>query len=160
MLVVAGHSEGSTIAAKLASVYPKVTHLIYSGGNPMGRISTIIQQLRAVETDSTMDAERQFKNWEKIVLDPTNMTSQGDTYKATYDFSVPPIHYLRKLNIPILISYGTKDAGSPYNDYLRVETIRKKKNNFTFKAYIGAEHNYFHVKANGEIDYETFNWAE
>ena len=59
-LVVAGHSEGSTIAAKLAFVSPKVTHLIYSGGNPMGRILTIIEQLRAIETDSTMDAEGQF----------------------------------------------------------------------------------------------------
>ncbi len=158
MVVVAGHSEGSTIAAKLASVYPKVTHLIYSGGNPMGRILTIIEQLRAEETDSTMDAERQFENWEKIVSDPTNMTSQGDTYKATYDFSVPPIQYLQKLKIPVLISYGTKDAGSPYNDYLRVETIRQKKNNFTFKAYVGTQHNYFLVKPSGEIDYDIFNW--
>ena len=74
-LVVAGHSEGSTIAAKLAFVSPKVTHLIYSGGNPMGRILTIIEQLRAIETDSTMDAEGQFDNWKKIVSDPTNMTS-------------------------------------------------------------------------------------
>lgn len=51
MLVVAGHSEGSTIAAKIASVFPKVTHLIYSGGNPMGRILTTIERLRVVETD-------------------------------------------------------------------------------------------------------------
>jgi pimeloyl-ACP methyl ester carboxylesterase len=35
-LVVAGHSEGSTIAAKLALRHPQVTQLIYSGGNPLG----------------------------------------------------------------------------------------------------------------------------
>lgn len=157
-LVVAGHSEGSTIAAKLASVSPKVTHLIYSGGNPMGRILTIIERLRAVETDSTMDVESEFANWEKIVSDPTNIVSPGDTYKATYDFSIPPIQYLQKLKIPVLISYGTKDAGSPFNDYLRIETIRQKQRNFTFKAYTGTEHNYFPVKANGTIDYDVFNW--
>ena len=158
MLVVAGHSEGSTIAAKLASVFPKVTHLIYSGGNPMGRILTTIEQLRAVETDSTKDAEMQFNYWQKVVSDPNNMNSKGDTYKVTYDFSIPPIEYLQKLIIPVLISYGTKDAGSPYNDYLRVQTIMQKKTNFTFKAYIGTEHNYFPVKPNGKIDYDTFNW--
>jgi pimeloyl-ACP methyl ester carboxylesterase len=155
---VAGHSEGSTIAAKLASVFPKVTHLVYSGGNPMGRILTTIERLRAVETDSTRDAEMQFDYWQKVVSDPNNMNANGDTYKVTYDFSIPPIEYLRKLRIPVLISYGTKDAGSPYNDYLRVESITQKKTNFTFKAYIGTEHNYFPVKPNGQIDYDTFNW--
>lgn len=157
-LVVAGHSEGSTIAAKIASVFPKVTHLIYSGGNPMGRILTIIQQSRGKETDSTMDAERQFEYWQQVASDPGNMTSKGDTYKATYDFSVPPIQYLLKLKIPVLVSYGTKDAGSPFNDYLRVETIRQKKSNFAFKAYVGTEHNYFPVRVNGDIDYDIFNW--
>ena len=58
----------------------------------------------------------------------------GDTFKATYDFSIPPIQYLEKLTIPVLVSYGTKDWSAPYNDYLRVEMIRKKKRNFTFKA--------------------------
>ena len=157
-LVVAGHSEGSTIAAKLASVYSKITHLIYSGGNPMGRILTVIGRSRVVETDSTMDAEKQFLYWQDVVSDPKNMTSDGDTYKATYDFSTPPFQYLEKIKIPVLITYGTKDAGTPYNDYLRVEAIRQKKTNFTFKAYIGIEHNYFPVKANGDIDYDTFNW--
>jgi pimeloyl-ACP methyl ester carboxylesterase len=158
MLVVAGHSEGSTIAAKLAFIFPKVTHLIYSGGNPLGRILSIIQQSRAVETDSTMVVEKQFNYWQQVVSDPSNIISKGDTYKATYDFSIPPIQYLQKLRIPVLVSYGTKDWSSPYSDYLRVETIREKKNNFTFKAYIGTEHNYFPIKGNGEIDYDTFNW--
>lgn len=158
MLVVAGHSEGSTIAAKLASVFPKVTHLVYSGGNPMGRILSIIQQSRAVENDSTKVAERQFIYWQQVVSDPGNMASNGDTYKATSDFSIPPIQYLQKLRIPVLVCYGTKDWSSPYNDYLRVEIIRQKKSNFTFKAYIGTEHNFFPVRANGDIDYDTFNW--
>jgi dienelactone hydrolase len=70
-------------------------------------------------------------------------TSQGDTYKTTYEFSEPMITYLEKLKIPILVTYGTKDWSSPYNDFLRVDVIRKNKNNFTFKAYIGTEHNFF-----------------
>ena len=158
-LVIAGHSEGSTIAAKLALRYPGVTRLIYSGGNPLGRILSIIARQRAMETDSTQFAKEGMRYWETIVADPTNMdAANGYTYRATSGFSIPLIRYLQDLSIPVLISYGTKDYSSPYNDYLRVEMIRQKKNNFTFKAYIGAEHNYFPVKPNGEINYDVFNW--
>lgn len=158
-LIVAGHSEGSTIAAKLVLLCPNVTELIYSGGNPLGRILSIIERQRADETDTVKYAEEVIKNWENIVADPTNMdASTGDTYKATYEFSIPPIQYLQKLKIPVLICYGTKDYSSPFNDYFRVEMLRQKRKNFTFKAYIGTEHNYFPLKVNGEINYDVFNW--
>ncbi len=158
-LVVSGHSEGSTIAAKLALAFPKVTHLIYAGGNPMGRIMTILEQQRAIENDKMKLGEAVIKSWEDIIADPTNMNAtRGDTYKTTYEFSVPPIQYLAKLKIPVLISYGTKDWASPFNDYLRVEMIRQKKSNFTFNEYTGTDHNFFPVKPNGETNYEIFNW--
>ncbi len=158
-LVVAGHSEGSTIAAKLAVTFPKITHLIYSGGNPMGRIMTILEQQRANENDTMRLAESTINLWNNIVIDPTNMdASNGDTYKATYEFSRPPIQYLEKLRIPVLICYGTKDWGSPFNDYLRMQMIRQKRNNFTFKAYVGTDHNYFPIKDDGKPNYEIFNW--
>jgi pimeloyl-ACP methyl ester carboxylesterase len=158
ILVVAGHSEGSSIAAKMASAYSKITHLIYSGGNPMGRILTLIGRERAIENESSPQAEGQFKYWEQVVSNPSDTTSKGDTHRATYEFSIPPIHYLQKLKIPVLVCYGTKDVACPFNDYLRVEVIKQKKSNFTFKAYIGTEHNYFPVKPTGEVDYDTFNW--
>ncbi|MCA0383020.1 MAG: hypothetical protein LCH58_12815 [Bacteroidetes bacterium] len=158
-LIVAGHSEGSTVAAKLALSFPKVTELIYSGGNPLGRILTIVERQRANETDTTKYAEDVIKNWENIVAEPTNTdASNGDTYKATYEFSIPPIQYLQRLKIPVLVCYGTKDYSSPFNDYLRIEMIRQKRKNFTFKAYVGTEHNYFPLKANGEPNYDIFNW--
>jgi pimeloyl-ACP methyl ester carboxylesterase len=158
-LVVAGHSEGSTIAACLAQVTPTVTALIYSGGNPMGRIVTVIERSRATETDSTQAAEADVKSWEKIVADPENMESVGaDTYKAAYQFSIPPIGYLEKLTIPVLFTYGSKDAGSPFNDYWRVETIRRHLKNFTFRAYIGTEHNFFPLRPDGTVNYDIFNW--
>lgn len=84
--------------------------------------------------------------------------SQGDTYMATYEFSQPPIEYLEKLHIPILVAYGTKDWSAAFNDYLRTDVARKKKDNFTFKAYIGAEHNFFPVLADGKPNYDIYNW--
>jgi dienelactone hydrolase len=158
-LVVAGHSEGSAIAAKLALTCNKVTKLIYSGGSAMGRIMTIIGRSRAIETDSTREAEADISNWEKIVADPENMNGDnGDTHKVTYQFSIPPFQYLEKLKIPVFVTYGSKDANAPFNDYLRVEMIRQKRRNFAFKAYIGTEHNFFPLNKDGTINYDIFNW--
>jgi dienelactone hydrolase len=160
-LVISGHSEGSTIAAKMAYKSKKVTKLIYASGSPLGRIMAMVGQDRATETDtdSTRLAEMEFDYWEQVVYDKNNMDdTNGDTFKATYDFSIPAINYLEKLKIPVLICYGTKDWSAPYNDYLRAEMIRQKKKNFTFKAYIGLEHNFFPLTINGEPNYDIFNW--
>jgi dienelactone hydrolase len=160
-LVVAGHSEGSTIAVKMTSELNDVTHLIYSGGNPMGRILSIIEQSRAYETDtdSTKYGEDNLNYWADIVANKNNMNSlHGDTYKATFEFSEPMITLLEKLKIPVLVTYGTKDWSSPYNDLLQVNTIRQNKTNFTFKAYIGTDHNYFPMTNDNQPDYNIFNW--
>lgn len=158
-LVMAGHSEGATVASKIASMYPKVTHLIYSSGNPFGRIMSIIGNSRQYETDTNQLAEEDFTMWQNSIDNSDDLDfSRGDTYKATVQFSYPPIEYLEKLTIPVLVCYGTKDWCAPFNDYLRVETIRKRKTNFTFHAYIGTEHNFFPLKENGEINYDIFNW--
>lgn len=160
-LVVAGHSAGSTVVAKLALKSRDVTHLIFSGGNPFGRMATMVAQARAYDDSTGTGAERGFKYWEDIVQDPASVVSQGgDSYKTTYDFSIPPINYLLKLRIPVLVTYGTRDYGVPFNDYLRLETIRRKKRNFTFKAYIGVEHNYFGFDKEGKVDYDKFGWDQ
>jgi len=160
-LVVAGHSEGSTVAAKMAVEFKKITHLIYAGGNPMGRIMSIIEQSRVNETntDSTRFGEEEIKYWEAVVKNKTNMDdSQGDTHRATYEFSQPPIKYLEKINIPVLVAYGTKDWSAPFNDFMRVDFIRQGKNNFTFKPYVGTEHNFFPLTNNNKPNYDIFNW--
>lgn len=158
-LVIAGHSEGSTIVAKMAVQYPKITDLIYAGGNPMGRIMSIIAEERFLETDSSKLAEHSFSYWKEAIKHPNNMdASKGDTDSATIGFSYPPIHYLEKLKIPVLVSYGTKDWATPYIDYLQIKTIQQKKSNFQFDAYVGKEHNFFAIKKDGSIDYDQYNW--
>lgn len=160
-LVVAGHSEGSTIAAKMALLSPKVSRLIYASGCPLGRIMAIIAQDRAaeVDNDSSRYTADEFNYWESIVDNKTSLDdTYGDTPKATYDFSIPPIQYLEQLKIPVLVAYGTKDGSAPFNDYLHVEMLRQKKNNFTFKDYIGLEHNFFPLTPTGRPDYNQFNW--
>lgn len=160
-LVAAGHSAGSTVVAKLALECKDVTHLIYSGGNPFGRMASMISQARAYDDATGTGAEKSFKYWEDTVQDPTSVASQGgDAYKTTYSFSVTPVNYLMKLQIPVLVTYGTKDHGVTFNDYLRLETIRTGKKNFTFKPYIGVEHNYFGFDQEGKINYDTDGWDQ
>ncbi len=160
-LVAAGHSEGSTIAAEMAFRCKKITHLIYSGGNPYGRIMSILEQSRSQEkdTDSTRYGEEEIKYWKAIVNDKDNLDySQGDTYKGTYQFSFPMNEHIRKLKIPVLVCYSTKDWSSPYNDLMQIDFIRNKINNVTFKAYVGLEHNYFPLLEDNKPNYEIFNW--
>ena len=158
-LVISGHSEGSTIAAKMASISPSITQLIYSGGNPMGRIVTMIQQARSTESGSAKYGEEEIRYWEYVVANKESMDdTQGDTNRASYEFSYPPYEYLVQLDIPVLVCYGTKDWCAPYVDFMRVDFIRKGKKNVQFNAYIGTEHNFFPLKENGRPDYDVFNW--
>lgn len=157
-LVVAGHSEGATIAAKLALENKSVTHLIFASGNPMGRIMSMIERSRKHENDSTNLAENDFGYWEYL-LNETEKTDSIDPYaKTDYSFSIPPMEYLKKLKIPVLITYGTIDYSTAFNDYFRVWCAQNKKSNIEFKTYVGLEHNYFGTDSNGKPDYNQFNW--
>ncbi|MBW3518613.1 alpha/beta hydrolase [Flavobacterium sp. NKUCC04_CG] len=160
-LVVAGHSEGSTVAAKMALDCDKITHLIYSGGNPLGRIMSIITEYRFSETVEQPNAENALAYWQNVVDDKTNLSDEhGDTYRATYEFSEPSINHLQQLKIPVLVTYGTKDWSASANDYLRVEIIRQGKKNFSFIPVIGTEHNFFPVDQNNIPNYQVKNWGK
>ncbi len=158
-LLVAGHSEGSSIAVKMASINKKITHLIYSGGNPYGRISTILEQTRSEENYSLPRGEKVINRWKDIVQNSNQIQYDGgDTFKATYSFSLPQRDNLMELKIPVLVTYGTHDWGVSFNDLLQIEAIRERKRNITFKSYVGLEHNYFPKSIDGIVNEEIFNW--
>lgn len=66
--------------------------------------------------------------------------------------------YLKKIKIPVFITYGTKDWNAPYNDLLQIESIQSELKNLTFKPYLDVEHNFFPVNENREPNYEIYNW--
>lgn len=153
-LVVAGHSEGSTIAAKMAYENKKISHLIYSGGNPYGRFLNILAENIYKEKNYDL-----INYWKEIVANKNDSNyNGGDTYKTTYDFSKPVAPYLQKLKIPILINFGTKDWNAKYNDLFYVEAIRKNLKSITIKPYVDLDHNYFPVNDKLEVNYEIYNW--
>jgi dienelactone hydrolase len=158
-LVLAGHSAGATVMTRLATRSKDATHLILSSGNPMGRILSIIGQRRVADSTGA-GAEETFRYWERVVAypDSTAAPGGGDPNKTTHDFSEPVVEAIKKLRIPVLVTYGTRDHCAPFNDYLRVELIREKKKHVQFKAYPGLEHNYIGYKPDGTLDYDNFNW--
>ena len=66
-MVIAGHSEGGTIVAKLATVSKDVTHVISSSANPSGQMATILYSTRKDDDSIGTYAKEQFANWEKLV---------------------------------------------------------------------------------------------
>ncbi|MBA9075144.1 hypothetical protein GGR22_003321 [Flavobacterium gossypii] len=158
-LVVAGHSEGSTIASKMASINKKITHLIYSAGNPYGRIMNILAQSRSFDNDSINEGNNTIEYWKKVVAHSNEINAtNGDSYKTTYSFSLPQKENLMSLMIPVLVSYGTKDWSASFNDLFQIEAIREKKDNYTFKSYLNLEHNYFPINNDGTVNQEIYNW--
>ncbi|WP_161889273.1 alpha/beta hydrolase family protein [Pontibacter russatus] len=158
-VVVAGHSEGAAIAARLAEVSRDVTHLIFSSTNPFGRMMTIISQIRQHDDSVGTSAEKQFQFWEELVNDPENNDAQGETsFKSIYSFSKPPLHSLRRLKIPVLVAYGTEDIAAPFFDYMRLESVSENRKNITFMPYVGREHNFFGIDRNGKVNYDDFGW--
>ena len=158
-IVVAGHSQGATIAAHMASESSMITHLIYASGNPMGQIMSMIGAARKSETDSSATTSSMMKYWNDACENRNDLDDEhGDTYKSVYDFSYPAINYLRKVKIPVLVCWGTADYCTPYLDYMQVEFIRDQRRNFTFKPYVKRDHNYFGLTKEGRTDYNNFGW--
>lgn len=158
-LVVAGHSEGSTIAAKMASINNKITKLIYSGGNPYGRISTVHYQNKLQDNDTIQYGESTMNYWKKVVENPNKINYDGgDTFKATFSFSEPQKEHLMNLKIPVLITYGSKDTAALFIDLFQIDAIRERKNNLKFHNYYGLEHNFFEVDSKSVTHFENENW--
>ncbi|MFD1062158.1 hypothetical protein ACFQ1Q_02780 [Winogradskyella litorisediminis] len=142
-LVVSGHSQGSSIALGMANEIPEITHLIYSSGLPyFSTILSIIARKR-IHGESNEEIEKDFDYWEAIVNDPVSISNKGrDSYRMMSSFSKNENEILKSLNIPVLISYGTKDESSPYQDMFRVECIKDSISHITWKVYQDLGHSY------------------
>lgn len=162
-LVVAGHSQGSHVAAKIAATNKDVTHLGLFSANPFGRID---QQIR----EARLDAQLGKMTWQEA---DTLMKQHVEFYKQLQDpkvlkedagllawktFSEPKLDDWLSLNIPIYLAYGTEDRVSDLCDIVPLFFIEKGKQNLTLKRHIGLEHNFFEVSENGATNYEKAHW--
>ena len=119
-LVVAGHSQGTKIATKLAT-QNNITHLGLFSANPFGRIDQYIREARLdaqlgkiswKKADSLMNENylfyQQVNNKDSIKVNPS--------LKAWKSFTETYYDDWLTLDIPIYLAYGTEDRTSDLCD--------------------------------------------
>lgn len=164
-LIVAGHSQGSKVAVKIANDYNKVTKLGLFSANPFGRID---QNIRAYRKD----AEKKEISWEEAnKLIEQEYQTYNDSFNpekvklnphltAWKSFSEPFIEDLTSFKKPIYLAYGTNDIASDLCDLVPLYFIRNNNSNLTYKRYLNLEHNFFEVNENGRANHNKPNWIE
>ena len=164
-VVVIGFSEGAQVGPSLAKSNQYITHLILFGGNGLNQLIDPIINARMKATRgeiSEMDAQKEvdslFLEYEKIYTDPTNTDKEwwGHTYKRWSSFTErDPYKDLLELDIPIYMANGSLDDNSVLSaDYIKLEFIKHKKDNLTYKTYPNYDHQF------NEITFENGQFVE
>lgn len=153
-LVVAGHSEGSTIAAAMAAATADITHLIYSGGNTSGRLMSLISQSAGNTQPVAGSSETYKRDWEYL-LKKNRQGTLTIAENSFFSLSVASKKFLQRLQIPVLITYGTRDPGALFNDAFHLDCLDQDKQNIQFYSYPGRDHNY---EILGEIGQPVMGW--
>lgn len=168
IVAVLGHSEGSDVAAKLAVINKKVTHLCFAAGNGASqtfnnilliRRKMLQKEISALEAQTRIDAL--LEGLDKVYENPnsTELYYNGDTYKWNYAINQPPIDNLLQLKIPIYLAIGSNDEKVPVeaSDFIKAEFVRRRKKNLTSKVYLNSNHSFVEILEDGKkIDH----WSE
>jgi pimeloyl-ACP methyl ester carboxylesterase len=156
-LYIFGHSQGSRIAANVALRNDKIKGVILSSVDPLGRIATMIDKNYA-----NFEKKDKTEFLQSVVSDGSNSTDStfmNSTYYSWQSFSYPLIITMSKIEIPILMVYGTRDVNCP-NCYVYgyLDTYNP---NFYSLSYEGYNHNFFDdkgVKHWGEVIKDITSW--
>ncbi|RZJ48918.1 MAG: hypothetical protein EOO19_06810 [Chryseobacterium sp.] len=163
-LIVAGHSQGSKVATKIAIANKNVSKLGPFSANPFGRIDQNIRNYRK-------EAEQKMISWEDA---NKGIEEEYQTFRNAYNpeilkqkpdllawksFSVPLIDDWLNFNKPLYLAYGTHDIASDLNDIIPLYFIRENKNNLNLKRYLNLEHNFFEME-DGKPNHDKSHWEE
>lgn len=163
-LVVAGHSQGTKVATKLALRNQHITHLGLFAANPFGRVDQFVRQARLDAQLGKIDweeADRQMEDqyeYFRMAHNPDSVKLHPEM-KAWQTFSEPFIDDWLRIKAPIYLAYGTEDRTSDLCDLVPLFFIQENKSNLRYKRYLGLDHNFFEVN-NGRPDYEKGHWPE
>ncbi len=164
-LVVAGHSQGTKIATKIAVENKRVTQLGLFAANPLGRIDQYVREAR-------LNAQMGLISWEKAdslmndnyafysEINNEDSVAANPSLNAWKTFTETYYDDWLSLDIPIYLAYGTEDRSADLCDIVPLFFIEKNKNNLTLKRYLGLEHNFFELTPDGRTNYEKGHWNE
>ena len=164
-LVVAGHSQGSKIAERIAFRNKNVTHLGLFSFNPFGRIEQFIRLARKNAESGKItweEAEREMQKWYDLYKSANNPQEIANNPHLIpwKSFSEPQIDELVKINIPIYLAYGTADVAGDLCDLLPLYFSRENKDNLKLKRYFNLEHNFFEINEKGGANWDKPHWIE
>ena len=157
-VVVCGGSQGATVASKLASVHPRATHLIYYSGNPNGRLDEEVRRIQqdvakgktsGTEAAQKLEELQRYWAWLYANAEQTDNPGGGDVPKTAVSFSQPARAWLTRLDIPVLVAFGTADITAAPCATLPLDFLRAGKNNLTLKIYPNYDHHFFEQKPDG-----------
>ena len=175
-VIVYGHSEGAPVAAKLATINSKITHLGFWAGNALPDfydfiLENRIQYHKGVISDSLAHAriDKTINGFREIAKDSLSTEGNGYTNLRWWSYAEPPIHNLLKIDIPIYVQVASLDQSAPIeSSYLiPLEFARLQKSNLTYKVCVGCDHGFSLVNENGtterkwkQIFAEFLAWSE
>lgn len=163
-LVVAGHSQGTKVATKLALRNKHITHVGLFAANPFGRVDQFVRQARLdaqLGKTDWAEADRQMEDqyeYFRMAHHPDSVKLHPEM-KAWQSFSEPFIDDWLRIKAPIYLAYGTEDRTSDLCDLVPLFFIQENNPRLRYKRYLGLDHNFFEVK-NGRPDYEKGHWPE
>lgn len=167
-MIVIGHSQGAGIAAELASRNSSIKALGFLSGNPLGRITQFIWEVKvaALKGEITQEKKKErlaeiYDFWRlsnEIINQPSKRGE--DSPRNIVGFSASVVNKLTQLTIPVFIGYGTEDPAAWYCDFLPIEFIHSKKKNYLIKPYIGLNHNFMKLDSLGRSITDTCHWDE
>jgi pimeloyl-ACP methyl ester carboxylesterase len=165
-LYLVGHSAGYRIAAEVAAKNKNLSKVVCMSANPFSRNVQYLREerlkmhrgelsdtLASAHIDTLMGNYLGLLAFEKQVLDKDKML-QKQWYSAQSEISYNKnfaIDNLLKINIPLLITYGSADIGALDNDLIPYFFIQKNKWNYDLKCYPDLEHNYLKKDKDGKI---------
>lgn len=131
-ILVAGHSEGGDIAAKVAADNPGVTHVAsLSAGGPT-QLFDLIELARTAPGAKGDPSAQFYQEWAKIVADPDSTTKffYGHPYRRWSSFMRSSVlRELLRAKARIFIAHGSADTSVPVVsfDVLRAELVTHGK---------------------------------
>lgn len=166
---VMGFSEGGQVAPRVASIDPRVTHVMaFVGGTLNQFFDPIIEQRMEAAKGAISEQEAQanidslLADVERIYADPhaTDKEFWGHSYLRWSSFTDPPtIDALVALDIPLYMAQGSADHNTQAlgADYVRLEFLRLRKKNLTYRSYPGCDH-FFNCTQVNEAGEEVQEW--
>jgi pimeloyl-ACP methyl ester carboxylesterase len=148
-----GHSEGSHVAAGMASESKRITHLAlfpFSAGHGLfDGLVDLREQLKA----NAISAEDFKKKYHRLVGTfreiRTDARSKANEFKAhtyrrwaSYSFGAP-LRDLLKIDIPVFLGIGSLDQTAIGTDWVVAEFVKEGKDNLTYRNYVNYDHAFF-----------------